>query len=136
MKTSDSTPSLRAWVQHKSSCELGGRAQQTATVPVKDKHGVVIGYQCPDPSTLKCTCGLTAELAKLDAALAAPAVPKEREQLQALRDEFDAALVIMRNYYAQAISRAAVDEILDRGWKMIKQTDDVLAAVPQQEQKS
>lgn len=61
-----------------------------------------------------------------------PAVPRhpperQKEQLQALRDEFYAALVVMRNYYAQAISRAAVDEVLERGWKFIKQTDEVLA---------
>lgn len=48
------------------------------------------------------------------------------EQLQGLRDEFYAALIIMRNYYAQAISRAAVEEVLDSGWKLIKQTDKVL----------
>jgi hypothetical protein len=52
--------------------------------------------------------------------------PDAVEQLQALRDEFYAALIIMRNYYAQAISRSAVDEVLDRGWKMIKQTDALL----------
>jgi len=48
------------------------------------------------------------------------------DQTQALRDEFYAALIIMRNYYAQAISRSAVEEVLDRGWKFIKQTDDQL----------
>lgn len=49
-----------------------------------------------------------------------------QEQLLAIRDEFYAALIIMRNYYAQAISRAEVDETLERGWKMIKQTDEIL----------
>lgn len=52
---------------------------------------------------------------------------REHEQLQVLRDEFYAALITMRNYYAMAISRSAVDEILDRGWKIIKQTDEVLS---------
>ena len=69
---------------------------------------------------------------KISAALAGQAsgsTPGEiSDQLQALRDEFYAALVVMRNYYAQAISRAAVDEVLVRGWKMIKQTDAALAS--------
>lgn len=50
-------------------------------------------------------------------------------EVQGLRDEFYAALITMRNYYAQAISRAAVDEQLARGWTMLKQTDKLLASL-------
>lgn len=80
---------------------------------------------------LEASPAVVEELAQVVDAHAKTIVEAERADLVAAlrtqRDEFYAALIVMRNYYGGAISRAAVDEILERGWKFIKKSDEALA---------